>query len=121
MTYVMHNGLVVLLAYVLVMGAGAWAIGRAIAATWRPLWQCVPYAILLSLAGRLVFWGLSGGNNEDFLQGFSDLYVDLAVLIGIAAAAFRLTQARKMVTQYPWLYEPAGPFGWRERPASRPE
>jgi len=117
----MHNGLVVFLAYVLVMATGAWAIGRALAATWRLLWQCVPYAILLVLAGRLVFWGLSGGNNEDFLQGFSGLYVDFVALIGIAAAAFRLTQARKMVTQYPWLYEPAGPFGWRERPTSRTE
>ena len=117
----MHNGLVVFLAYVLVMATGAWAIGRALAATWRPLWQCVPYAILLGLAGRLVFWGLSGGNNEEFLQGFSGLYVDFVALIGIAAAAFRLTQARKMVTQYPWLYEPAGPFGWRERPTSRTE
>ena len=112
----MHNGPAVLLTYALVMAAGAWAIGRAVAATWRPLWQCVPYALLLGLAGRLVFWGLSGGTNEEFLQGFSGLYVDIVVLIGIAAAAFRLTQARKMVTQYPWLYEPAGPFGWRERP-----
>ena len=64
---------------------------------------------------------LSGGDNEQFWRGFSDIYVDFAVLIGMGAAAYRLTQARKMVTQYPWLYEPAGPFAWRERPASRRE
>jgi hypothetical protein len=79
------------------------------------MWQGVPYAVMLGLAGRLVFWGLSGGTNEDFLKGFSDIYVDFAALIGVGAAAYRLILARKMVTQYPWLYEPAGPFGWREK------
>jgi hypothetical protein len=26
-----------------------------------------------------------------------------------------MTQARKMVKQYPWLYERSGLFSWRER------
>jgi len=29
--------------------------------------------------------------------------------------AYRLTQAHKMVAQYPWLYERAGLFAWREK------
>ncbi|WP_409017938.1 DUF6867 family protein [Azospirillum sp. BE72] len=29
--------------------------------------------------------------------------------------AHRIAIARRMVNQYPWLYETAGPFGWRER------
>jgi hypothetical protein len=120
MSYLAHNGIVVLVAYIVFVGAGAWAIGRALAATWRPMWQSVPYAIMLGLAGRLVFWGLSGGSNEDFWKGYSDVYVDFAVLVGIGVVAYRLTQARKMVTQYPWLYEPAGPFGWKSR-TSRPK
>ncbi|WP_375731230.1 DUF6867 family protein [Azospirillum sp. B506] len=27
--------------------------------------------------------------------------------------------ARRMVNQYPWLYERAGPFAWRERTPAR--
>jgi putative effector of murein hydrolase len=38
------------------------------------------------------------------------------VPILIALAAHRLTRARKMVNQYPWLYERTGPFGWRDIP-----
>jgi hypothetical protein len=120
-TYLLHNGLVVFLAFVVIMAAGAWSIGRALAATWRPPWQGAPYSVMLGLAGRLIFWGLSGGNNEQFFEGFSDIYVDFAVLIGVALLAYRLTKTRKMVTQYPWLYEPVGPLGWRERPPSSTE
>ncbi len=40
--------------------------------------------------------------------------VDTAVLIAISLLAFQLNKAKKMVTQYPWLYEPAGPLGWRK-------
>ena len=37
-----------------------------------------------------------------------------AVLIGIALTAHRVTRARKMVNQYPWLYARSGLFGWKE-------
>ena len=40
--------------------------------------------------------------------------IGTAVLVGIAFVAYRATQAHKMVTQYPWLYERAGPFSWRK-------
>ncbi|WP_348981071.1 DUF6867 family protein [Azospirillum sp. TSO5] len=33
--------------------------------------------------------------------------------------AHRIAIARRMVNQYPWLYETAGPFGWRERKPAR--
>jgi hypothetical protein len=121
LSYLLHNGPVVFLAYLAIMLAGAWAIGRALAATWRPWWQYLPYSVLLGLSGRLVFWMLSGGSSEQFWEGFSDIYLDFAVLVGMSAAAYRLIQARKMVTQYPWLYEPAGPFGWRRIAPSRPK
>lgn len=119
MSYLLHNGFIVFFAYLLVMAAGAWSIGRALAATWRPWWQLVPYTILLGLAGRVIFWGLSGGNNAQFYEAFVDVIVDLIVLAAVAAIAYRLTRARKMITQYPWLYEPAGPLSWRERAPSR--
>lgn len=117
MTYLLHNGPVLFAAFVVVMSLGAWSIGRALASTWRPFWQGVPYAVLFALAGRLVFWALSGGDNFDFFPAFADVYGDIAVLLAVGAAAYRLTQTRKMVTQYPWLCEQTGPFGWRERKA----
>ena len=40
-----------------------------------------------------------------------------ALLLAVAALAFRVTQAGCMVAQYPWLYERAGLFAWRERRA----
>lgn len=115
MTYLFHNGIVVFLVFALIMALGAWSVGRALAGTWRPMWHAVPYAALLAFFGRVIFWGLSGGNNEQFLAGLEQIYVDFVALIGIAAMAFRLMRARRMVTQYPWLYAPAGPFSWRER------
>lgn len=115
MSYLLHNGVVVFLAFASIMALGAWAIGRALAGTWRPFWHAVPYAALLAFFGRVIFWGLSGGNNAQFFPGLDQVYVDFAVLIGIAATAFRLTRARRMVTQYSWLYESVGPFSWRER------
>jgi branched-chain amino acid transport system ATP-binding protein len=35
-------------------------------------------------------------------------------LIGIALLAYRITQAQKMVAQYPWLYQRTGLLSWRE-------
>ncbi|MFB3054603.1 MAG: DUF6867 family protein [Alphaproteobacteria bacterium] len=29
--------------------------------------------------------------------------------------AWRIRQVRRMVGQYPWLFEKAGPLNWRER------
>ena len=37
------------------------------------------------------------------------------VIIAFALFAFRVTQVRKLVAQYPWLYERNGPFAWREK------
>ena len=39
------------------------------------------------------------------------------MIVGITAVAFRLTLARKVPLQYPWLYERRGLFGWREKRA----
>jgi len=41
--------------------------------------------------------------------------IDTATLAAITALAWRLARARKMVSQYPWLYERAGPLSWRDR------
>ena len=37
------------------------------------------------------------------------------LLLAAIAASYFSARARKMVRQYPWLYEPNGPFGWRPK------
>jgi branched-chain amino acid transport system ATP-binding protein len=41
--------------------------------------------------------------------------IGTAALVAIGLFAYRLNRARKMVSQYPWLYERAGLFRWRDR------
>jgi hypothetical protein len=95
----------------LMMGFAAFMTGQAIASTWRPLWQIVPYAVLLGCADRFLVWGLFGGA----LWSLSGWLIDMIYLFAVAFGAFRMTRARKMVQQYPWIYERAGPFAWRQR------
>jgi len=91
-------------------GGAAFAMGRALADTWRPRWQNVAYGLLLAVANRL-FQNFLFGNDVLNLIAYA---IGAAVLIGIALVAFRATQVHKMVTQYPWLYQRNGPFSWRE-------
>jgi hypothetical protein len=96
---------------ILLMGFASFMTGQAVANTWRPMWQVVPYTLLLGLADRFLTWGLFDG--QLFL--LSGYIADSLVLMAIAALAYRLTLAHKMVTQYPWIYERTGPFTWREK------
>jgi hypothetical protein len=52
---------------------------------------------------------------EGELLSIGGYIIDTVVLTGLALVAFRLNRVRRMVTQYPWLYEEAGPFGWRRK------
>jgi len=73
-------------------------------------------AALLGLADRFLAYALFDGT----LLSLSAYLADAATLAGIALVAWRLGRARKMVSQYPWLYERAGPFAWRERTPPAP-
>ncbi|MCG8357991.1 MAG: hypothetical protein MI920_20695 [Kiloniellales bacterium] len=94
-----------------IMGFAAFMTGQALANTWRPVWQAVIYSFLLGFADRFLTWGLFEGE----LLSLRGYFVDSLVLLAISLTAYRITQARKMVTQYPWLYERSGLFGWREK------
>ena len=89
----------------------AWLMGQAIGATWRPFWQLVTYSLMLGCANRFMIYALF---DADLVSGFGYL-VDTALLLGVSSAAYRFTLVRKMVSQYPWLYERLGPFAWRTR------
>ncbi|HVJ52393.1 MAG TPA: hypothetical protein VM689_08025 [Aliidongia sp.] len=96
---------------VLLFGGAGWMTGQAMGAHWRPFWHLVPYSLLLAAADRFFDWALFGG---DLLPPLGYLLA-LAVIFCVGAASCRATRARMMVKQYPWLYERAGPFGWRPR------
>jgi hypothetical protein len=92
-------------------GAAAVATGRALARHWRPLWQLVPYALLLGLGDRFLLYALFDGA----LLSASGYVTGAAILLLLSFLSYRLTRVRLMLRQYPWLYEPAGPLAWRER------
>ncbi len=94
---------------VMVMGFAAFMTGQALANTWKPLWQVLLYCVLLGVVDRFLTFALFEGE----LLSVSGYLVDTLVLVAIGVFAFRLRQARKMVSQYPWLYRRAGLFGWR--------
>ena len=96
---------------VVLFGGCAFLMGQALANNWRPAVQPAPYSVLLALLNRCLAWSLFGSDAES-LAGF---VVDLAVILAFAYAGFYLTRANKMVNQYPWLYERASPFTWREK------
>lgn len=96
---------------VLLTGFAAYMTGQALANTWRPMYQLFFYCLLLAAAARFLSYALFHGT----LLSLSGFVIDTAVLTLIGLFAYRTTKARKMVKQYPWLYQRAGLFGWRER------
>ena len=103
-------GTVLLFNFVLV-GPAAFAAGQGVAITWRSLRQLVLYSALLSLGLRFFDYALAGGE----LWSIGGFFLGWLVQFAIAAFAYRLTRARQMVRQYPWLYERKGLLGWEER------
>lgn len=92
-------------------GGAAWMSGRAVAETWRPVWMAAASGLALALVTRFLTYGLFDGE----LLSLTGYLRDGAVLVGLAAIAWRARLAAKMVAQYPWLYRSAGLFGWRDR------
>lgn len=96
---------------VCLLGFAAFMTGQALATAWRPVWQVVFYGLLLGGADRFLAWALFQGE----LLSVAGYALDTAVILAISLLSYRLTLARRMVSQYPWLYDRAGPFGWRTR------
>ena len=94
---------------VIVFGFVSFMTGRALAATWRSIWWILPYSILLGLVDRFFTWALFDG----VLLSPVGYLADTLVLLALSLTAYRMTQVRKMVRQYPWLYARSGPFAWR--------
>jgi hypothetical protein len=96
---------------VLLFGGAAILTGQALARNWRPAWYIVPSALLLGIGDRFLLFALFQAR---FLSA-SGYAAAVAILLVLCFGAYRLTLARRMVMQYPWLYERTGPFRWRAK------
>lgn len=105
-----------LLVTVVMGGWLAWMTGRAIARTWKPNYQLVAYLLLLGLVVRFIHFALFHAT----LLTLHYYIVDTAILFVFGFAGWRFHRARQMTTQYRWLYERSGPFGWKAREGAAP-
>ncbi len=96
---------------VILFGGCALMMGQALAASWRPLWQCFPYGLLLAAGNHFILAALFGVP----WGSFAAYLLDAAVILALALFSYRIVLVRKMTSQYPWLYEPAGLLRWREK------
>ena len=100
---------VFLLVTIILGGGAAWLSGRAIAQTWRPIWQVFVYSMVLGFAVRFIHFSLFGGT----LLSLHYYAVDTAVCMIIGFLGFRAARVTQMVTQYRWVNRPDGPLRWR--------
>ena len=105
-------------AYV-VFGGFALMTGQAVARTWRPWTHCIGYGLLLTLGARMcefvLFIGRAQTLDDYIFSNLGFMLLSTAYLTGLAILAHRVTLARMMVTQYPWVYERAGLLSWRAK------
>jgi predicted permease len=101
-----ENGFWVFVLCTLVLGAGAaYITGRAIAETWRPLWQVVVYALLLGLVVRFMHFALF----DEVLISARNYAVDCAVLLAAGLIGYALARRQQMAEQYGWPGEADAP------------
>jgi hypothetical protein len=104
--------LAIFLLVTFVLGGGAAMLaGRAVAATWRPHWQIVVYALILGGAVRFIHFALF----DETLLSLRLYGFDSAICMALAFLGFRATRAWQMVRQYPWIYQPNGQLRWRRK------
>jgi hypothetical protein len=96
---------------VILIGGAAIMTGRALADGWKPAWQVVAACFGLALADRFLVYALFGGK----LLSLSGFIVDFTLLTALGLIAHRLTMVHKMIAQYPWRYERASLWSYRER------
>jgi len=96
---------------VVLIGLAAFRTGETLAQAWRPAWQAVLAACGLTLADRF----LAAALYDSPPLSVAAAAVAWIYIAAVTLFAWRATLARKMVRQYPWLYQPAGILGWRRR------
>jgi hypothetical protein len=85
---------------VLLFGAAAVMTGQALARNWRPMWQLVPYALLLAAGDRFLLYALFQAR----LWSAGGYAAAALFLYAASVTSYRYTRAQRLKTQYPWLY-----------------
>ncbi len=108
----MPSGPFVFALLTIVLGGGAaWRTGQAVAEGWGALWPVIAYTLLIAAAVRFLDYALFAGP----LLSAASFTTDFLILWVFALLGHRVRRARHMSEQYPWLFERAGPLGWRLR------
>ncbi len=106
-----HYGLLTFVLITLILGGlGAWAAGRALAQTWRPMPTILLYMLFLTAGIRFLHYALYGETLLS-LHYFIVAYVWTTI---VAALGYRQKRATQMATQYSWAFERAG-LNWRAK------
>lgn len=112
MSILVEQNLWVFVILTLIFGGGAaYLAGRGLAMKWRPLWMAVLAMVPLTLGLRFLHYALFGAD----LTSLHYLVTDFIILLAFCLLGYRMTIVKKMVRQYPWLYEAAGPLGWKTK------
>jgi hypothetical protein len=109
--YATENWLQVVMVTGIIGGGAALLAGRAISATWRPYWYVPAYMLLLGAGVRFLHYALFQGD----ILSLPSYLADTLYVMAVSSISYRMTRARQMARQYPWLYEQTGPFSWHER------
>ena len=107
---------VFLLFTTLLMGGAGYLTGQALASTWRPVWQVFTYTLLLGLLDRFLVFALFEGP----LLSVAEYLLDTTTIGLLGLFGYRLTKVRRMIDQYPWLYDRRGLFAWTSRDSEPP-
>ena len=102
---------VFLLVTIILGGGASWLTGRAIAATWRPIWQVTIYTLVLGAVVRFFHMALFGGT----LFSLHYYVVDTLVCLAFGFAGFQTARAAQMARQYGWLMQRHGAIRWRRK------
>ena len=98
-----------------VFGGCGFLTGQSLAEGWKPPGMVFAYSLLMGLGDRFLVFGLFDGP----LLSIPGFVVHTAAITAITMVSYRMALAHRMVSQYPWLYERSGPFGWREKIGAR--
>jgi hypothetical protein len=91
-------------------GLGAWATGRAMAQTWRPLAMLALYMVFLTVGVRFLHYALYG---EPLLS--PALFISAYIwTMAVGVVGYWTMRATQMATQYSWAYERSG-LNWRAK------
>ena len=106
-----HSFWVFLVLTVIGGGGAAFMAGRSLALGWKPVTLLVVYMMIFGAGLRFLHFALFQGT----LGSLMYYVTQTLVVVLFALLGYRVTRVNQMTEKYPWLYEKAGAFGWRNK------